>query len=105
MFKTPSQGWGVRAMEYIPRNSIICSYVGEVFDGDEDDRRHTVRSTDRYVQTYPNREGAPVTPNAHLTIPTYTHSLYTKATVKKVLYVIDFVTFTMCSCRVSVLMM
>lgn len=41
LFRTASCGWGVRALQYIPRGHFIAEYVGEVVCGEEAQRRAT----------------------------------------------------------------
>nr|XP_039251264.1 histone-lysine N-methyltransferase EHMT1-like [Styela clava] len=51
VFRTPNIGWGVRALEPIPRGSFVCEYIGEVIaDGD-------ARDDDFYLFDLDNKPG------------------------------------------------
>lgn len=39
-FRTQDRGYGVKAVERIPKGTFICEYVGEVIDNDEKHKRH-----------------------------------------------------------------
>ncbi|KAI9296823.1 SET domain-containing protein [Neoconidiobolus thromboides FSU 785] len=39
IYKTEKKGWGVRALERIPKGSFICEYVGEIITTKEADKR------------------------------------------------------------------
>ncbi|NWT59372.1 SETMR methyltransferase, partial [Erythrocercus mccallii] len=39
VFRTPRKGWGVRALQPIPRGSFVCEYAGEVLGFAEAQRR------------------------------------------------------------------
>ncbi|XP_022652251.1 histone-lysine N-methyltransferase EHMT2-like isoform X2 [Varroa jacobsoni] len=53
LFKTALTGWGVRALQEIPKGSFVCEYVGEVITDKEADQREE----DSYLFDLENRDG------------------------------------------------
>lgn len=51
LFKTALTGWGVRALQEIPKGSFVCEYVGEVITDKEADQREE----DSYLFDLENR--------------------------------------------------
>ncbi|XP_071948439.1 uncharacterized protein [Antedon mediterranea] len=53
LFRTNKMGWGLRAMQKIPKGTFICEYAGELISDEEADRRQD----DSYLFDLDNREG------------------------------------------------
>jgi hypothetical protein len=47
VFKTEDRGWGIRTLTYIPANSYVCEYVGEVIS----EKLADARGSDEYLWT------------------------------------------------------
>nr|CAB3241457.1 histone-lysine N-methyltransferase EHMT1 [Phallusia mammillata] len=53
VYRTHGMGWGLRALESIPRGSFVCDYVGELISDAEAD----VREDDSYLFDLENKDG------------------------------------------------
>ncbi|XP_028967260.1 histone-lysine N-methyltransferase EHMT1 [Galendromus occidentalis] len=53
LFKTQLTGWGVRALQEIPKGTFVCEYVGEIITDKEADQRED----DSYLFDLENRDG------------------------------------------------
>uniref|UniRef100_H2Y6N6 Uncharacterized protein n=1 Tax=Ciona savignyi TaxID=51511 RepID=H2Y6N6_CIOSA len=53
IYRTQGMGWGLRALETIPRGAFVCEYVGELLTDDEADQRED----DSYLFDLENKEG------------------------------------------------
>ncbi|KAI8367857.1 hypothetical protein EDC96DRAFT_506313 [Choanephora cucurbitarum] len=42
VFKTPTKGWGVRSMSFIPKGTFVDEYIGEVITVEEGDKRGVI---------------------------------------------------------------
>ncbi|KAI8357824.1 hypothetical protein BD560DRAFT_406273 [Blakeslea trispora] len=42
VFKTPTKGWGVRSMTFIPKGTFVDEYIGEVITVEEGDKRGVI---------------------------------------------------------------
>lgn len=52
MFSTEGKGWAVRSIEYLPKGSFICEYIGEILTNTElYERNKQSRKNERH--TYP----------------------------------------------------
>lgn len=51
IFRTPNdRGWGLKAMERIPKGKFVITYTGELIDADENDKRAVDQNRDE--ETY-----------------------------------------------------
>ncbi|XP_033121220.1 uncharacterized protein LOC117120307 isoform X2 [Anneissia japonica] len=53
LFRTNQMGWGLRALQKIPKGTFVCEYAGELISDAEADRRQD----DSYLFDLDNREG------------------------------------------------
>ena len=51
LYKTQLTGWGVRALQEIPKGTFVCEYVGEIITDKEADQRED----DSYLFDLENR--------------------------------------------------
>ena len=44
VFKTKNRGWGIRALDDLPQGAFICTYVGNLYSGEEGNKQGTAFS-------------------------------------------------------------